>query len=191
MRWLLALLLCLILVPISAASAHQQIGDEPATVHYPATDHLVSLIAKHSVEARAYATPEGEDGDAVFALWGAWGYVEITQADHATVRRFVLEEAEAIAEHRPSPSGDEWAQALSVLVLVHEAWHLRDIKNNDNEAVTECRAIKTFPKAVVWLGGPPQLANSLLAEALWIHRYGMDSRYRLKSCKLPKPELPG
>lgn len=162
---------------------------EPPATHYPQLDAFASRIAHRPVTVRC-PTPEEEAEDSTFLL--AWAYVpwDGGPEDYAVVQGFICDETLALAEGKPSPSGDEWRQALAILVLTHESYHLWKRGGNSSEAVTECRAIKRFPRAVVELGGTPQLANSLLAEALWIHQYGFAEGYALKGCKLPEVELP-
>jgi hypothetical protein len=57
---------------------------------------------------------------------------------------------------------DDSTDALAVLALVHETYHVRHWKWRQNEARVECQAIRHFRVGVQVLGGSPQLADRLL-----------------------------
>ena len=79
-----------------------------------------------------------------------------------------------------------WQRAAGVLVLVHEAYHVRRWAGRWNEAKVECRAIRDFKKAVVLLGGSRELANELLPSALAVHlRMGAVFPEYRADCRLP------
>jgi hypothetical protein len=61
-------------------------------------------------------------------------------------------------------------RALGVLVLVHEALHVRRWKHRWVESRVECLAIRRFTLGAVLLGAPPELAAELLPYALAAHR---------------------
>ena len=65
-----------------------------------------------------------------------------------------------------------WQRAAGVLVLVHEAYHVRRWAGRWNEAKVECRAIREFKKAAVLLGASRELANELLPSALAAPAHG-------------------
>ena len=56
-----------------------------------------------------------------------------------------------------------------MLVLVHEAYHVRRWAGRWDEAKVERRAIREFKKAAVLLGASRELANELLPYALAVH----------------------
>lgn len=156
----------------------------PPELHYAALDQAASAIAKRDVTVRCPTDAEADE-DGVL-LGGAWGYVWFSfgepAVDYTIVKPYICADALRLAEV------DEWDAALAVLVIVHESWHLREIKHNESEAVTECRAIKSFERGVMLLGGSARLARNLLGEALAIHRYWLPPVYQLKTCNLPVPE---
>jgi hypothetical protein len=78
-------------------------------------------------------------------------------------------------------------RALGVLVLTHEALHLRHWTGAASEAATECAAIRRFERSVLELGGNPDEAAELLPWALAIHWWlaRQSGEYRKKSCRLP------
>jgi hypothetical protein len=148
---------------------------------------LASTIAKRPVTVRC-PTPDEEKADTELQ-GGTWGYVWFpdftTPVDYMIVRSQICVDALSLA-NGVIPA-DEWGAALAVLVITHESWHLRLIKGNRNEKVTECRAIKSFERAVILLTNSAQLARNLLGEALAIHHWWLGAAYHLKSCKLPVP----
>jgi hypothetical protein len=58
---------------------------------------------------------------------------------------------------------------MGVLVLVHEALHLRRWRHADDEAAVECAAISNFKRAVIELGGSDQESERLWPWALALH----------------------
>lgn len=172
-----------LLVPLSARGDDAEFPPPPA-LHYAPLDAAASAIAKRDVTVRCPTDAEA-DADGVLQS-GAWGYVWFRwgepAVDYAIVKPYICADALHLSQ------ADEWDAALAVLVIVHESWHLRDIYKNESEAVTECRAIKSFERGVQLLGGSAQLARNLLGEALAIHRYWLPAIYQLKGCRLPVPE---
>jgi hypothetical protein len=55
-----------------------------------------------------------------------------------------------------------WQRATGVLVLVHEAYHLRRSTFRRDEAKVECQAIRHFTLGAEPLGASRELANDLL-----------------------------
>jgi hypothetical protein len=85
-----------------------------------------------------------------------------------------------------------WQRATGVLVLVHEAYHLRRWRWRRNEAKVECQAIRHFRVGAQLLGASPGLANELLPYALAAHgrMVSLFPEYRDPGCKLPLWALP-
>jgi len=81
----------------------------------------------------------------------------------------------------------DWQQALGVLVLVHEAFHLRRWRWRRNEGKVECQAMVYFKEAAVRLGASSERAHSLYvyAMALHMHKISLFPQYRDRACKLP------
>jgi hypothetical protein len=63
-------------------------------------------------------------------------------------------------------SGASFAQALALLVVVHEAVHLSRYEGHTDEALTECRAIQLVREAAVRIGTDDATARALGHEAL-------------------------
>lgn len=89
----------------------------------------------------------------------------------------------------------DWQQALGVLVLVHESFHLRRWRWRRNEGKVECQALVYFREAAVRLGASPEHAASLYAYATALHAYKVRffPQYRDPSCRVAlwaPPETP-
>jgi hypothetical protein len=64
-----------------------------------------------------------------------------------------------------------WQQALGVLVLTHEAFHLRHWRFRRNEGKVECQALANFRDATRRLGATAAQAEDLYPYALALHDY--------------------
>ena len=80
-----------------------------------------------------------------------------------------------------------WQQALGVLVLTHEAFHLRQWRFRRNEGKVECQALVNFRDATQRLGGTAAHAEDLYPYALALHRYKVRlfPQYRDSKCVIP------
>ena len=78
-------------------------------------------------------------------------------------------------------------RALGILVLVHEALHVRRWNNRWVEARVECLAIRDFTLGAVLLGATPDEASALLPYALAAHRQmgELSPQYADPACALP------
>jgi hypothetical protein len=84
------------------------------------------------------------------------------------------------------PGADDSTDALAVLTLLHESYHVRHWRWKLNEARVECQAIRHFRVGVQVLGGSPQLADPLLPFGReWHDRIARDPAYHLTSCEAP------
>jgi hypothetical protein len=127
-------------------------------------------------------------------IWGAgqnaqraWGYTNMV-ADHIVLHPALCAGALAVSE----PAVPTWERATGILVLVHEAYHLRRWKWRLNEGKVECQAIRHFTDGARLLGASPELANDLLPFALAAHArmVRLFPEYRDPRCKLPLWTLP-
>ena len=75
----------------------------------------------------------------------------------------------ARAVSRGNTKYSERKRAMGVLVLVHEALHLRSWRHADDEAAVECAAIRRFKRSVIQLGGTQEEAQRLWPWALALH----------------------
>jgi hypothetical protein len=93
---------------------------------------------------------------------------------HADWKRRLIELAPSVCRKlnalvaRPAPPYSEasFAQAESLLVLVHESVHVSDYAGRTNEALTECRAIQLVREAARTLGVDDVTARALGHEAM-------------------------
>ena len=126
-------------------------------------------------------------------LWGgpgearAWGYTQMFR-DYVVLHPTLCEGARAVTDSAQPP----WQRATGVLVLVHEAYHLRRWASRWNEGKVECEAIRHFTVAAQELGASTQLANDLLPYALAAHQrmITLYPQYRARRCVLPLWALP-
>jgi hypothetical protein len=122
-------------------------------------------------------------------IWGtapnpsrAWGYTDMID-EYIVLHPALCAGALAVAD----PEIAAWQRATGVLVLVHEAYHMRRWRWRRNEAKVECRAIRHFRAGVLLLGGSPALANELLPYALAAHArmVKLFPEYHDPACRLP------
>jgi hypothetical protein len=78
-------------------------------------------------------------------------------------------------------------RATAVLVLVHEAFHVRRWEHRWVEHKVECLAIRRFTLGAILLGASPELARELLPHALAAHRRmgELSPQYADPGCLLP------
>ncbi len=80
-----------------------------------------------------------------------------------------------------------WQQALGVLVLTHEAFHLRHWRYRKDEGKVECQALVNFRDAARRLGATAAQAEDLYPYALALHDYKVKlfPQYRDSKCVIP------
>jgi hypothetical protein len=183
-RWkavLVAVVLSAVLSAPTSASAH----DRP-----PLLERVASYFALRPAEVRC---PSSEEwiGD---PIWGtapnpprAWGYTDMID-EYVVLQPALCAGALAVSDPLLPP----WQRATGILVLVHEAYHLRRWKWRRNEGKVECQAIRHFRLAAQLLGAAPELANNLLPYALAAHArmVTLFPEYRDGRCRLPLWALP-
>jgi hypothetical protein len=122
-------------------------------------------------------------------IWGtqpnpqrAWGYTNMLK-DYIALHPALCAGALAV----PDAAVPVWQRATGVLVLVHEAYHVRRWKWRRDEAKVECHAIRHFAIGAELLGASPELANDLLSYALAAHArmVRLYPEYYDRTCKLP------
>jgi hypothetical protein len=172
----LALALVLALLAAPRASAYERpLGLE----------RVASTLALREADVRCPSMGEWV-GD---PIWGSatpqrrgWAYTNMVK-DYIVLHPALCAGALAVSDS----TLPGWQRAAGVLVLVHEAQHVRRWPGRWDEAKVECRAIRDFTKAVVLLGASRELANELLPWALAVHlRMGaLFPEYRERACRLP------
>jgi hypothetical protein len=118
---------------------------------------------------------------------GTWGYTFLG-ADEATVDPSLCEAALELADSAGAQrKNEDWRAALSVLVITHEALHLRYWKWNANEARVECRAIRSWPESFLMLSNwnLPAFRQAMpYALAEHYQLAAMVPEYNFKKCKI-------
>ena len=172
-----ALALALVMAWLAAPAPRAAAYERP-----PELERVASILALRPAEVRCPST----DAWVSDPIWGggarAWAYTSMLK-DYIVLHPALCAGALAVSDS----TVPTWQRAAGVLVLVHEAYHVRRWAGRWNEAKVECRAIREFTKAVVLLGGSRELANELLPSALAAHlRMGaVFPEYRAPNCKLP------
>jgi hypothetical protein len=127
-------------------------------------------------------------------IWGsaqnpsrAWGYTDMVD-DYIVLHPALCAGALAVSD----PMVPAWQRATGVLVLVHEAYHMRRWAWRRDEAKVECQAIRHFRVGARLLGASPELANELLPGALAAHArmVKLFPEYNDPTCKPPLWALP-
>jgi hypothetical protein len=130
-------------------------------------ERVASFFALRPAEVRC-PSPEEWASD---PIWGtapnpqrAWAYTDMVN-EHIVLHPALCAGAGAVQD----ATVPAWQRAAGVLVLVHEAYHLRRWKWRRSEAKVECQAIRHFTTGAQLLGASPELANDLLPYALAAH----------------------
>jgi hypothetical protein len=156
----------------------------------PLLERVASYFAQRPAELRCPSIEEWTSDP----IWGsapdsgrAWGYTDMLN-DYTVLHPALCAGALAVSD----PGLPAWQRASGVLVLVHEAYHLRHWIWRRSEAKVECAAIAHFTAAAKQLGASPQLANDLLPYALAAHARmaRLFPNYRARHCTLPLWALP-
>jgi hypothetical protein len=151
----------------------------------PLLEQVASRFALRPAEVRCPSLDEWLNDP----IWGsgpnsrrAWGYTDMLH-EHVVLHPVLCAGALAV----PDSSVPAWQRATGVLVLVHEAYHLRRWTWRRNEGKVECQAIRHFMTGAEQLGASRELANDLLPYALAAHArmVALYPTYRDRGCKLP------
>jgi hypothetical protein len=169
-------------VTVLLAAAPAAAYDTPTRLNEVA--HVYSLGVG---EVRCPSEPEWE-ADPYSSSFG-WGYTDVRR-DYSVLAPHICEGA----LHVGASLTPLWRQAAGVLVLVHEAFHLRHWRFRRDEGRVECQAIVYFTEAATRLGASDELANELYPYALALHRNQTQLlfHYRDPHCIVPPwaPPLP-
>jgi hypothetical protein len=164
----------------------------PSAVAYERSSDLDRVAAVFALREAEVRCPSIDEWIAD-PIWGgptrarAWGYTDMI-SEHIVMQPALCAGAMAVAD----PALPPWQRATGVLVLVHEAYHLRRWGGRRDEARVECRAIRHFRVGAELLGAPSQVANEILPYALAAHQrmVTLFPNYRDPSCKLPLWRMP-
>lgn len=129
-------------------------------------DAFASKIAMRPVSVRCY---HAKDVGSPYG-YGAWGYVikPTGKARFTAIDADLCEGALAVNDR----SLPVWKRALGVEVITHESYHLRRWGANQNEAKTQCKAVRHWKTAARLLG-----ATEATVAELW--PFALASHYKL------------
>jgi hypothetical protein len=160
----------------------------PTARAYDRPAQLERVASSYALRAAEIRCPSSEEW-VRDPIWGtgpnparAWGYTDMIN-EYVVLHPALCAGAEAVSD----PAVPPWQRATGVLVLVHEAYHLRRWRWRRNEGKVECQAIRHFAGAARELGASAELANELLPYALSAHArmVTLFPEYRDRRCKLP------
>ena len=172
--------MCRVLLPFAAILAALTLA-APATGQYESEKlaPVASVFAMGPVSVMCSTPAEGA------SLYFAWGYVYLFSTE-INMTAYLCAAAERVAD----PFVGMSVRALAVMVLVHEAFHLRKSWSaRGDEAKVQCKAIRHFRYAAMMLGASPELATQLRAYAL-VHHWRIAAlipEYHLEKCRVPRP----
>jgi hypothetical protein len=154
----------------------------PRTGAFEIHTKLAEVTHVYSLGVGEVRCASREEWDADFAASVGWAYTNIRD-EYAVLGPPVCEGALNVG----SANVPLWQQALGVLVLTHEAFHLRRWRFRRNEAKVECQAIVYFKEAAERLGATAAQAHDLYpyALALHAHQIRLFPHYRDPKCVIP------
>jgi hypothetical protein len=138
------------------------------------------VAAVYSLGIGEVRCPSTAEWNADFASSFGYAYTNL-RADYAVLSPLVCTGANGVG----STQVPRWQQALGVLVLVHESFHLRHWRWRKNEGKVECQAMVYFREAAVRLGATEEEAYDLYAYAIALHLYKVKlfPEYRDRGCR--------
>ena len=168
--------LCMIVLVLSAQAA--------AFSSPPSLNRIASKLAGRKVTIRCLTKQETLI-DPIF-LDGTEAYVEVPNP-YAVFKYGHCENLLALL------AGDASGITLnqltwSILVLIHESGHMRNVSWARSEPLIQCWAMQHFRAGLKMLGVHLPIAQSLIIwEAIEIHNNGLALGYKKPGCKLPRP----
>jgi hypothetical protein len=155
---------------------------------YERSARLNAVAAVYSLGVGEVRCPAPAEWNADFASSFGYAYTNMRD-DYAVLSPLVCAGATGIG----STQVPRWQQALGVLVLVHEAFHLRHWRWRRNEGKVECQAMVYFREAAVRLGATEDEAYELYAYAIALHLYKVKlfPEYRDPACRFAMWAPPG
>jgi hypothetical protein len=167
-RTLVGLMVVLVLVP--SVRAHER------------PDRLETVAHVYSLGVGEVRCASDAEWNADFASAVGWAYTNIRD-EYTVLGPRVCAGALGVG----TAEVPLWQQALGVLVLTHEAFHLRRWRFRRDERKVECQAIVYFKDAAERLGATPAHAENLYPYALALHAYQLRlfPRYRDPGCVVP------
>ena len=156
---------------------------------YPKLDETASWLAQRSVEVRCL-TEEETSTDVNIALFGASAYVEITPegkpSDYTVFEHGLCEKLLALYSNTWYGTYTLKGIAWALLVITHEAMHMRGWPWWKDEARVNCWAIRHTRYTALHLGAADALSHLIVPRALWWFNH-QPPEYQLPGCKVPTP----
>ena len=152
-----------------------------ATAHEAPVD-LTDVAQAYSLGPGEVRCPSGAEWNADWASSFAWAYTNVRE-DVTVLGPVACEGALGVG----SADVPGWQQALGVLALTHEAFHLRHWRFRRHEGKVECQALANFRDAARRLGATAEQAESLYPYALALHAYKarLFPQYGDPTCAVP------
>jgi hypothetical protein len=165
---LLSLVVALVLIPSAAA--------------YQVANTLNETAHVYSMGVGEIRCPSRAEWSEDWASSYGWSYTNVRE-DYTVLGPVVCAGALGIG----GADVPAWQQALGVLVLTHEAFHLRHWRFRRNEGKVECQALANFRDAARRLGATPAQVEDLYPYALALHDYKIKlfPQYRDPNCVIP------
>ena len=138
----------------------------PNAAAYEAPGRLNEVAHVYSLGAGEVRCPSRAEWDEDWASSFGWAYTNVRE-DYTVLGPVVCAGALGVG----SADVPAWQQALGVLVLTHEAFHLRHWRFRRNEGKVECQALANFRDATRRLGATAAQAEDLYPYALALHGY--------------------
>jgi len=120
----------------------------PSATAYEVPSRLNEVARVYSLGVGEVRCPSRAEWDEDWASSFGWAYTNVRE-DYTVLGPVVCTGALGVG----SADVPAWQQALGVLVLTHEAFHLRHWRFRRNEGKVECQAIANFRDATQRLGG--------------------------------------
>ena len=138
----------------------------PSATAYELPSKPNDVAHVYSLGAGEVRCPSRDEWENDWASSFAWAYTDM-RTDVTVLGPVVCAGALGVG----SADAPLWQQALGVLVLTHEAFHLRHWRFRRNEGKVECQALANFRDAARRLGATAAQAEDLYAYALALHGY--------------------
>jgi hypothetical protein len=157
---------------------------------YERPQRLNDVALMYSLGTGEVRCPSAAEWESDFGSSFGYAYTNLAE-DYAVLSPLVCAGVDGVGSTRIP----HWQQALGVLVLVHESFHLRHWRWRRNEGKVECQAMVYFREAAVRLGATESDAYDLYAYAIALHDYKLKvfPQYRDRACRLrpwAPPESP-
>lgn len=154
----------------------------PSTSAYEVPSKLNEVARVYSLAVGEVRCPSRAEWDADWASSFGWAYTNVRD-DYTVLGTVACDGALGVG----SADVPAWQQALGVLVLTHEAFHLRRWRFRRNEGKVECQALANFKDAARRLGATAAQADDLYAYALALHDYKVRlfPQYNDPKCVIP------